>query len=165
MAASEAEIAAKKLRDKDKRLRKCYGWTLAMRNALFVAQDGKCAGCGRPENPDYPLNLDHEHFLTDSFRSPDAAQKWTAVARFKDGRSFTELGSTKAAAIAAVKNKALPESVRGLLCPGRYRGCNRLLGRIDDIPLLEAFLRYLKNPPAKQILHSMKVLDKSTNLC
>jgi len=42
--------------------------------------------------------------------------------------------------------------VRGILCGGRWSGCNRKIGRIDDIDWLEKVLNYLKNPPAKVIL-------------
>jgi hypothetical protein len=44
------------------------------------------------------------------------------------------------------------ESVRGLLCGGRWAGCNRRLGRIDNVEWLENVVLYLKNPPAQQII-------------
>lgn len=47
------------------------------------------------------------------------------------------------------------KSVRGLLCGGRYAGCNRKLGKIDTMDWLNAACEYIKNPPAK------KLLDKS----
>jgi hypothetical protein len=110
------------------------------------------------------LVIDHEHFVTDVFRSPEAAQKWTAIVRFKDGRTFTQLGPTKKAAIAAVKDQALPESVRGLLCPGRHGKaghgtCNRLLGHVDNIPWLKAAIRYLEHPPAAMIREMARVAN------
>lgn len=41
---------------------------------------------------------------------------------------------------------------RGILCGGRWSGCNRKIGRIDDIDWLERVLVYLKDPPAKRVL-------------
>ena len=149
----------KRQKDRAKRLWRNYRWTLDMYNALGEAQGWRCGACGREAIPGgMPLNLDHEHFVvnTELTGSPAKHQKWRAKIVLKDGRDFVAYAPTKALAVAQVKDKALPHSVRGLLCPGRYRGCNRLLGRIDDIHLLESFLAYLKNPPAKQI-----VLDKS----
>jgi hypothetical protein len=43
-------------------------------------------------------------------------------------------------------------SVRGLLCGGRWAGCNRRLGRIDNIEWLKSVVAYLENPPAQQII-------------
>lgn len=139
---------------KDKRLRKQYGWTLAMYYALERLQEYKCAGCGR-EVKNMPMNVDHEHFTVDAQRIiteyPNPELMWQARASFKDGRYFIRTGKTKTEAIALVRQTALPHSVRGLLCPGRYAGCNRKLGRIDNIPWLETILGYLKNPPARAI--------------
>ena len=162
METSQATIDAKKLRAKGQRLWKCYRWTIAMRTALFVAQNGCCATCGRPENPEHPLNMDHEHFLVDAVKRLHLSDKWIARATFKDGRYFEEVGPTRAVAVDRARNAALPHSVRGLLCPGRQRGCNRLLGRVDSIQLLENFLKYLKDPPAKKILE--KSLDKTVEI-
>lgn len=152
MVRSEGQDAAKKERNLERRCQK-YGITPEFYNRLGESQGWRCACCGRHQNEfSTSLNIDHEHFTVDSYRSPNAAAKWSATARFKDGRSLTEVGPTKAAAVAAVRLQALPASVRGLLCPGRYRGCNRLLGHVDNIRLLESFVAYLKNPPARQIL-------------
>lgn len=46
--------------------------------------------------------------------------------------------------------------VRGILCGGRWSGCNRKIGRIDNIDWLESVLNYLKNPPAKAVLNRKK---------
>lgn len=140
---------------KDKRLWKNYRWTLAMYNALGELQNWKCAGCGR-EAKNACLNLDHEHFKIESFRIitdyPQPKMMWQAKAIFKDNRSFVAVGTTKTEAMVKVREIALPQSVRGLLCPGRYMGCNRKLGRIDDVNWLESMVRYLKNPPARKIV-------------
>jgi hypothetical protein len=126
-----------------------------MYEELFALQDGKCAACGRPPK-DKNLNLDHEHFTVDAFRGTYGdADKWVARATFKDGRWVSKTGATRAVAIARTRSAALPLSVRGLLCPGRYAGCNRKLGRIDDINWLKAVLHYLQNPPSKKILDKL----------
>jgi hypothetical protein len=44
------------------------------------------------------------------------------------------------------------EAVRGLLCGGRWAGCNRKLGRIDSVEWMKSALDYVKNPPAKRFL-------------
>lgn len=44
------------------------------------------------------------------------------------------------------------ETVRGLLCGGRWAGCNRKLGRIDKPEWLKAALEYVSNSPAKAVL-------------
>ncbi len=43
-------------------------------------------------------------------------------------------------------------SVRGLLCGGRWAGCNRRLGNVDNVTWLSAALAYLQNPPARRAL-------------
>lgn len=46
-------------------------------------------------------------------------------------------------------------SVRGLLCGGKYWGCNRRLGRVENPKWLRSAADYLEKPPAR------KTLDKS----
>jgi len=41
---------------------------------------------------------------------------------------------------------------RGVLCGGRWSGCNRKIGRIDDIVWLMRVVHYLQYPPAKAVL-------------
>lgn len=48
------------------------------------------------------------------------------------------------------------ESVRGLLCGGRWAGCNRKIGRIDNIEWLKNVINYLENPPAVKYLNITK---------
>lgn len=123
-----------------------------MYNALGERQHWRCAICGR-EALTMALNVDHEHFKIEGHRIitdyPNPERMWEATTKFKDGRMFRAIGVTKTAAIAALKDLALPASVRGLLCAGRYAGCNRKLGSIDNIWWLENSLTYLKNPPAQ----------------
>jgi recombination endonuclease VII len=49
-----------------------------------------------------------------------------------------------------IKNKR--KSVRGLLCGGRFAGCNRKLGHIDNSEWLESAAQYIANPPAQSFL-------------
>ena len=144
-----------KERAKDKRLWKNYRWTLVMYRALERVQDYKCAGCGR-EARNAPLNLDHEHFRAEAHRVvgpyPDCKISRVARVTFRDGNWFEEVGDTKIDAVAKVNEVALPRSVRGLLCPGRHAGCNRLLGRVDKLPWLKKITAYLENPPARKVL-------------
>ncbi len=137
---------------KDKRLRKTYGITLEQYNAILEFQGGRCAICGRlPKNA--PLQVDHVHFKVEA--SPSACGNWYAWTR-ANGQYIHAIQATKKDAIQVVKDRAIPYSVRGLLCPGRQWGCNRLLGRVDNLSWLLSAHRYLTDLPAR------KVLDKST---
>lgn len=135
-------------RAKDKRLQKNYRWTLLRYRALERVQEGKCGICGR-EVKNAPMNVDHFHFKITTRRT--ALQRGWAAETIIDGKKFFASAKTKVEAMQRLKDIALPHSVRGLLCPGRYRGCNRLLGRIDDIEWLEKTLAYLRNPPARKL--------------
>jgi len=143
-----------KERAKDQRLRKLYGWTLKMYNALGEAQGWKCAGCGR-EAKNMPLNLDHQHFKIEAHRIITNYQSreflWEAET-LVNGIYLQQRAKTRVAAVAALRKKALPLSVRGLLCAGRYAGCNRKLGRIDNPVWLRRILEYLENLPARQVI-------------
>ena len=136
-----------KERAKDQRLRKLYRWTLEMYNRLGEIQGWRCAACGRSAK-NMPLNLDHHHFKIEAHRSEEG--NWYAFTR-TNGIYVDAIARTKTEAVGVVRERALPLSVRGLLCPGRYAGCNRKLGRIDDPKWLRSVLSYLENPPAKQV--------------
>ena len=103
------------------------------------------------------MNIDHEHFKVTTKRVVAAELlalnlKWVANVVLKDGRAWEKYASTKAAAIRDIKLTVMPHTVRGLLCPGRYRGCNRLMGRIDNLPWLKKVESYLADPPARKVL-------------
>lgn len=154
MAGAKEKTTEQKERDRDKRYRKAYRIGLDTRNEISTEQENKCGICGRPES-DFttPLQVDHEHFRVDVFHGTALdADKWVARAMFKDGRWATAMGPTQKIAKERVRNIALPMSIRGLLCPGRYTGCNRLLGRIDNIEWLRKVIGYLENPPAKKVI-------------
>lgn len=161
MADSQTESQDKKIRARTRRRWNLYRWTDAMVDELFRIQSGKCAGCGRPPKlGGMSLNIDHYHFKIQALRVEDDSpnNRWYAHTVFPDGRSFHGYGPTKMDAVNTVREQALPQSVRGLLCPGRYRGCNRLLGRLDNPTLLRAFITYLEDPPAKKVLDKMRKL-------
>lgn len=142
---------------RDKRLRKKYAWTLGQIEALARVQDNRCGICGR-QAKEMPLNVDHIHFHIEAGREP--VYPYVHLGKMRSTvwcawvREFPDIhtqGITRAEAVAAARQEALPRSVRGLLCPGRHRGCNRLLGRIDNIEWLEKAIEYLKNPPAHKL--------------
>lgn len=66
------------------------------------------------------------------------------------------------------------ETVRGLLCGGRWAGCNRKLGRLDKPAWLKAAFNYVSDPPAYKLFntnrelvideHELKDLDLSEML-
>jgi len=43
------------------------------------------------------------------------------------------------------------DTVRGILCGGRWAGCNHKLGKVDDENWLRAAADYLAKPPARQL--------------
>lgn len=140
----------KKEQDRDKRLRKTYGITLDQYNTILEAQGGKCAICGKlPKN--MPLNVDHFHFKITTQRDTSLEKinlKWKAIANIPGSNEVWS--KTKEGAIQIAKERALPLSIRGLLCPGRHGiGCNTKLGRVDKIEWLESAINYLKNPPSR----------------
>jgi Recombination endonuclease VII len=150
---SEAEISAKKRAERNKRYAAKFYLAdgCALYDALAVAQDYKCGACGRPFSDfTISMNLDHEHVKVLFERISDG--NWYAWTDLKDGRRFDAVQRTQKGAVEAVKQRATPASIRGLLCPGRYTGCNRLLGRIDKIEWLKKVLHYLENPPMKKVL-------------
>ena len=136
---------------KDRRLWKTYRWTLEMYNRLGELQGWRCAGCGKHVS-EKSLNLDHYHFKITLSNLTGSEFKWRAYTEI-DGDSFIGQGKTQKEARLALKDVALPASVRGLLCAGRHGlGCNTKLGRIDFPDWLRTMADYLENPPAKQIL-------------
>lgn len=141
---------------RDKRLRKIYGWSLEMVNALSEIQGHRCAACGR-EAKSMPLNVDHIHFHITAMRGPRTLGE-AGIKEF-EGWNATCIeipigyfwAKTKVRAMALARQAALPLSVRGLLCAGRYAGCNRKLGRIDDPVWLRRCADYLDNWPSRQV--------------
>lgn len=150
MAGAEETASDKKERDRDKYYRKHYNVGYDFYQRLGEIQGWKCGACGRHQSEfTVPLQLDHEHF---KISITGRRGRWHGLASFKDGSSTpTFTADTQKMLREIIKRAALPLSIRGLLCPGRYAGCNRLMGRVDDVKRLEGFLAYLKNPPAKRL--------------
>ena len=160
MERSQEEIAAKKRRDRDKRYHRDFNIGIEFYDAILAEQGGCCGACGRPATAfTVSLNIDHEHFRVVTERVIEITGRipgelnlrWRAYTTLKDGRTWEKYAKTQKQAIYGLKRLVLPHSIRGLLCPGRYTGCNRLMGRIDRIDWLEKVLNYLKNPPAKRL--------------
>lgn len=143
----------------DAYLKRQYRITLEERDAIIREQNGKCL-CGRVLDENCRLEVDHEHFKIQSFRRQKdefTAQgvKWCAYVDWPwEDISLRPIfyGRTKVEAVKAAKKGNLRKSVRGVLCGGRYAGCNRKLGRIDNAPWLESVVNYLKDPPARRVL-------------
>ena len=141
---------------RDKRYRKNYDWSLERVNKLAEVQNHRCGICGR-EAKNMPLNVDHFHFKVSAmcvgknnwFEGHQGG--WIATSDLKHPVLGYVWAKTKQEALDIAYKKALPHSVRGLLCPGRHRGCNRLLGRVDSLTWLKAAIKYLENPPALRV--------------
>lgn len=156
MVRPETKTAEQKERDRDKRYRKAYRIGLDTYNKIGESQHWRCGACGRHQSEfTVSLNVDHEHFkiMLEKKTDLDGSKYWVASTyiRWRDAH-LSQTGKTQKTAKENLKRYALPLSIRGLLCPGRYTGCNRLMGRIDHPEWLEKVLAYLKNPPARQIL-------------
>lgn len=108
---------------RDKRMQTLYGITLAEYTELWNFQGGKCAICDTP------------------LQEPNDIGKpgWNNGIRVEVDHDH---------------NKALKprQAVRGLLCGGRWKGCNRRLGHIDDPKWLKSAAAYLDNPPAQAMI-------------
>lgn len=137
----------KKKKARAKRLWDKYRWTLEMYDELFRLQNGVCYICGAPPKT-VSLAVDHEHFKVKTERIPDG--NWYAFTEL-NGQIIDAIQRTKKDAIFVCKSRALPLSVRGLLCTGHF-GCNKRIGRVDKVEFLLKVIEYLQNPPAKKIL-------------
>jgi hypothetical protein len=109
-----------------------YGITLEEYEELFRFQNGKCAICGRL----LALNK-FEGILQDP----------TLGRAEVDHKHYLKKDAKK------VDKKS---TVRGILCGGRYAGCNAKLGHVDNVEWLRAAATYLENPPAQQLFQKGK---------
>ena len=115
---------------KEKSLRYTYGLSLEDYKALYDIQKGKCAICGRK----------------------------LAFMKVQDKPNIEGRSEIDHAHILK-KQKIKPSkksTVRGILCGGRWSGCNIKLGKIDNIEWLTNALLYLTNPPAQQLFGKEK---------
>lgn len=139
-----------------------YGITLEERGLIIAEQGGRCI-CGRPLEGDCRLEVDHEHFKVQCMRAEGSVfdqiglnnKGWYASTRFFKAPFWAK---TKEAAIKLAKKASRRASVRGVLCGGRFAGCNRKLGRLDDPKWLGSARNYILDPPARRIL-------KTTEMC
>jgi hypothetical protein len=102
--------------------------SLAEYEDLFELQHGMCAICGKPLSVNVAFSFGKE---TNKTRRAEV-----------DHRHVPK------------KTKPQPpkrELVRGLLCGGRYAGCNAKLGHVDNIEWLRAAANYLTDPPAQKL--------------
>jgi hypothetical protein len=53
-------------------------------------------------------------------------------------------------------NLSQRQQVRGILCGGRWSGCNRKLGRLDKVEWLRSATQYIADPPARRFLNQEK---------
>ncbi len=140
----------------DSYLRRQYNISLNERNAILLEQKYRCACCGRLFDGQTRMEVDHEHFKVMAARcqlTKPMGFGWVARAFNRTGTvEYVNWAKTQKEAIKLVKRAALRASVRGILCGGRYAGCNRKLGRIDDVKWVSNVLEYLKNPPARRVL-------------
>lgn len=109
-------------------LRRTYDLSLEEYLQLYRKQGGKCAICGRTLllNEAFNLVIEDEEATRAEVDHEHVAKKIKPQPPKRD-------------------------LVRGLLCGGRYAGCNAKLGHVDNVEWLEAAVVYLKNPPAQQI--------------
>jgi hypothetical protein len=130
-----------------------YGITLAERAAIVEEQDNKCAACGRIFDEAVRMEVDHDHTMARTKLIIERLPDWNWAAFLnKTDTSCIAIGTTRAEARKNGQRVLRRRSVRGVLCGGRYAGCNRKMGRIDKIPWLQAVTAYLQNPPARRIL-------------
>lgn len=142
-----------KTRDREKRYRKNYNIDLATYNAIGEKQGWRCGACGRHQSEfTVSLNVDHEHFKITLVRENRVGFKGWLATTLVRGVRLVYWDRTQKKAKAGLSLIALPRSIRGLLCPGRYTGCNRLMGRVDRPDWLKKVIHYLENPPAHQII-------------
>lgn len=109
-------------------IRRTYGLSLDDYKDLYVLQKGLCAICSRP------LLLNAAFGIVPAEGDATRAEV--------DHKHIPK------------KEKPQPEkrsTVRGLLCGGRYAGCNAKLGHVDNILWLQAAVKYLSDPPANQV--------------
>jgi hypothetical protein len=110
-------------------LLRLYGLSLEEYQALYTLQHGLCAICGKALSVNIAFSFGKE---TKDTRRAEVDHKH-------------------------VPKKVKPQPpkrslVRGLLCGGRYAGCNAKLGHVDNVAWLQAAAQYLSKPPAQLLL-------------
>jgi hypothetical protein len=106
-------------------LESAYGITFEEYEALYNFQDGKCAICGKALAFTKVPDLEHRQGRAEV-----------------DHKHFLKKDAKK------INKKG---TVRGILCGGRWAGCNAKLGHVDKLEWLRAAVAYIANPPAQQL--------------
>lgn len=111
---------------RDRHLQKTYGITLEEFIALYKFQNGKCCICGK----------EFVAYTSNKFNK-------------EPGKVRMELDHDH-------KIKDKHGSVRGILCGGRFAGCNRKLGKIDNSNWLANAAKYITSPPAQRFFQTQE---------
>ena len=104
-----------------------YGLTIDEYVAMWTYQGGKCGICHKP----IMISIGGKVYGAGGLRSEIDHRHITGKAKFEVPKKHT---------------------VRGLMCGGRYKGCNKRLGHVDDVSWLRGAERYVANPPAYHVL-------------
>lgn len=112
---------------KEKSMRRNYGLTLNEYLSLWDLQGGRCAICQKQ--------------LDKAVGVPGWQSQTESSTRHGRPEVDHEHGHKDVS----------KRYVRGILCGGRWSGCNRKIGRIDHIEWLKSVVDYLENPPAQQL--------------
>jgi recombination endonuclease VII len=156
---TKIKTAADKDREKDKRIQRKFGITLADRDDRIRQQNNKCKICSGPLDAYGPPNIDHFHFYISTARVSvgDLAPlglKWVSRSYNERGQIIlTRYAKTREASRAVAKMDTMAWSIRGLLC---FK-CNRGLGAIEKffnaarhpenlLPVIEYFRARLAKP-------------------
>src|ERR1017187_53944 len=108
-------------------LMRTYGLTIDEYVAMWTYQGGKCGICHKP----IMISIGGKVYGAGGLRSEIDHRHITGKAKFEVPKKHT---------------------VRGLMCGGRYKGCNKRLGHVDDVSWLRGAERYVANPPAYHVL-------------
>jgi hypothetical protein len=98
--------------------------------------------------------VDHEHitFFITFRKEKDGVKGWCSSLGVI--RPEWAWAKTKVQAEKLAKKLGVRYTVRGILCGGRFAGCNRKLGHVDKPEWLTNMAKYLLDPPARKVLKS-----------
>jgi hypothetical protein len=111
---------------------------------------GYCKGCVRERHLQrtYGISLEEFKELYDHQQGKCAICKIPLI----DYLDAESLGKRAEVDHEHNKNKPIKNTVRGLLCGGKWSGCNNMLGKVDNVEWLKNAIQYLVNPPAAEVL-------------
>ena len=113
---------------------------------------GYCRGCVRERHLQrtYGISLEEFEALYDYQQGKCAICK-TPLMNYLDAES---LGKRAEVDHEHDVSRSVKETVRGLLCGGKWSGCNNMLGKVDNLEWLKNAQQYLSCPPASFVLKS-----------